>query len=64
MGYKSWYLYVNYCYKTFLKIVLNVTKNINVLDTFIFKKYLILPCNSKKLPSFLQDRLIGRSPRA
>jgi len=33
-------------------------------DTFIFKKYLILPWNSTKLPSFLQDRVIGRSPRA
>jgi len=39
MGYESWYLYVNHCYKTFLKIILNVTENINVLETHLFLKY-------------------------
>lgn len=36
MGYKNWYLYVNHSYKTFLKIILDLTENVNVLMTHLF----------------------------
>jgi hypothetical protein len=64
---KGWYLYGNHCYKTFVKFILGPPQKRGggcSNGTFILKEYLILPCNSTKLPSFLQVRLIGRSPRA
>jgi hypothetical protein len=35
---KSWYLYLKHCYKTLLKIILDVTENINILMTDLFLK--------------------------